>query len=71
MARTVRKTTLDLDVELLERAKDALGTRGIKDTIDRALSEAVVASARRRTIARLASMPPIDSDELRREVWER
>lgn len=71
MARTVRKTTLDLDVELLERAKEALGTHGIKDTIDRALYEAIVADARRRTIDRLTSMPPIDTDKLRREIWTR
>ena len=66
----VRKTTLDLNVDLLERAQIALGTRGIKETIERALYEVVVAEARRRTIARLQSMEPLDADKSRRQVWK-
>jgi len=69
MPTAVRRTTLDLNVDLLERAQAILGTRGIKDTIDRALYEVVVAEARRRTVARLRSMEPADPDELRRQAW--
>lgn len=37
---TRRKTTVEIDEELLARAQDALGTKGIKETIDKALHEA-------------------------------
>jgi len=70
MPTLVRRTTLDLNVDLLKRAQGILGTRGIKETIDRALYEVVVAEARRRTIARLRSMEPTDPDELRRKAWD-
>ena len=67
MATGTRKTTLDL----LSKAQRALGTTGIKETIDLALQEVVAAEARRRHIAHLSEMEPVDTDELRREVWER
>lgn len=35
------KTTLDLDRDLLERAKEALGARSFTEAIERALREAV------------------------------
>jgi Arc/MetJ family transcription regulator len=69
MAPVVRKTTIDLNVELLERAQRVLGTQGIKDTIDRALEEVVVADARRWNIEYLRNLEPIDPDELRRIAW--
>jgi Arc/MetJ family transcription regulator len=68
-----RKTSLDLDVELLTRAQQILGTHGIKDTIDRALYEIVVADARRRAIDRLTRMEGMDpfDEELERQAWSR
>jgi Arc/MetJ family transcription regulator len=71
MARGVRKTTLDLNVELLERAQEILGTHGIKDTIDRALEEVVAAEARRWNIEYLRNLDPIDPNELRQQAWGR
>jgi Arc/MetJ family transcription regulator len=68
MARAVRKTTLDLDVELLERAQQVLGTPGIKETIDRALEEVVVADARRWNIKYLRYLD-VDAEELHRLAW--
>lgn len=43
------RTTLDLDRDLLERAKEALGARSFTEAIERALREAV-----RRTDAKAA-----------------
>lgn len=65
-----RKTTLDLNEDLLARAQEILGTQGIKATIDRALYEVIAADARRKTIARLQSLD-VDADELRRQAWGR
>lgn len=64
-----RETPLDLNEDLLVRAQGILGTRNIKETIDRALFEVLAADARRKTIARLQSLD-IDADELRRQAWE-
>jgi hypothetical protein len=33
------KTTVEIDMDELRRAEDALGTRGIKETVNRALAE--------------------------------
>jgi hypothetical protein len=63
----VRKTTLAIDDEILSRARDVLGTRGIRDTIDAALQEVIDARLRVRHIERLASMP--DLERLRAEAW--
>lgn len=41
-----------VDDDLLGRAREVLGTSGLKDTVDRALEE-VVWAARRRRLARL------------------
>jgi Arc/MetJ family transcription regulator len=65
-----RKTTLDVDEELLAQAQEVLGTRGIKATIDRALHEVIAADARRKTVARLQALD-VDADELRRQAWGR
>lgn len=46
-----RKTTIEIDDELLAQAQDVLGTRGLKDTVDGALN-AVIRARRRRELAR-------------------
>ncbi len=63
-----RKTTLDLNEELLSRARAVLGTQGIKDTIDQALSAVIVADARRKVLAHLQTLD-VDTDALRRDAW--
>src|ERR1700694_1214334 len=55
-ARNVRKTSLVIDDELMAQEKEALGTTGLKETIDTALREAVKARARRNHIERLRTM---------------
>lgn len=43
-----RKTTVELDLDALAAAREALGTKGIKQTIDVALREAARQAALRR-----------------------
>lgn len=62
-----------VDDELLAQAQSALGTAGLKDTVDRALTEAVRAQRRRELMERLETGEGFDrellSDEVRRSHW--
>ena len=42
----VKHTTLNLDVELLDKAREALGTKQVTETVHRALEEVVLARRR-------------------------
>ena len=44
----VRRTTLDIDEDMLAKAREILGTRGVKDTVDEALREVVRREAGKR-----------------------
>ena len=57
-----RKTTIWLDPRKLERARRALGTRGIRDTVEGALEEVLAIRARRRLVERLRTMKGLDLD---------
>ncbi len=46
----LHRTTIDIDVEAYEQAREALGTRGFKDTVNAAL----YAVARRQALSRFA-----------------
>lgn len=59
----MRRTSLEIDEERLTRAQQALGTTGIKETIDRALDEVVRADLRRRLAERIRSGEGIDRDD--------
>lgn len=61
--RAVRKTTIMVDDELVRRAGDALGTKGLKATVDRALQEAVALAARREAIAQLRDMQGLELND--------
>jgi len=56
----MRRTSLEIDEQRLNRAQRVLGTKGIKDTIDRALEEVVRADLRRRLAERVKSGEGID-----------
>jgi len=58
-----RRTTIELDEELLNSAQAVLGTRGLKETVDRALTEVVRASRRRALADRLMSGAGLDFDD--------
>jgi len=67
----MRKTTVEVDDELVARAGAVLGTRGLKATIHRALEEVVARQARLRLVERLQTMEGLDLDdaEVMRRAW--
>ncbi|MDE2653428.1 MAG: type II toxin-antitoxin system VapB family antitoxin [Gemmatimonadota bacterium] len=56
----LRKTTVEIDDELIARVRVLLGTSSIKDTIDEALREVERHEARRREIQALIGMEGLD-----------
>lgn len=62
MLDVMHKTTLLLDEKKLRRAQKVLGTKGIRDTIDRALEEVLTLQARRRLLERLSRMKGLELD---------
>ena len=56
----MRRTSIEIDEARLTRAQSALGTMGVKDTIDVALQEVIRADLRRRLAARVRSGEGID-----------
>ena len=65
---TVRRTSLNLDFELVSEAREALGTKGTTETIHTALREIVLRERRRRLLEE--DFSEFDNDELERLVWE-
>jgi hypothetical protein len=66
----VRRTSLNLDFELVERAKAELGTNGTTETITRALEEVVRAAAIERLLAmRFDHMEPDWLDRMREDDY--
>jgi Arc/MetJ family transcription regulator len=61
---TTRRTSLDLDVSLLDEARQVLGTRGTTETVNRALAEVVRHDKLRRLTERVFD---VDNDEI--EAW--
>lgn len=59
----MRRTSLEIDEERLAQAQRVLGTTGVKDTIDRALSEVLRADLRRRLAERIRTGEGIDRSE--------
>lgn len=59
----MHRTTLEFDEGKLAEAQRVLGTRGIKDTFDRALDEVIAADLRRRAYERLRTLDGLDLDD--------
>jgi Arc/MetJ family transcription regulator len=59
----VHKTTIELDEELVARAAEALGTKGLKATVQRALEEAIAHQLRLEFIDQLVAMDGLDLDK--------
>lgn len=59
----MRKTTITVDDDLVQRAAEVLGTGGLRATVDAALQEVIAADARRRFVDRLRAMKGIDLDQ--------
>jgi Arc/MetJ family transcription regulator len=65
------KRLVDLDDADVAAAREALGTKTLKDTVTRALKEASASAARRREVERLVSgsMKALANKEERSRVW--
>ena len=68
---SVHKTTLKIDDAKVRRVRRLLGTKGIRDTIDRALDEVLALDARRRLAEKLRTMNSLDLDdpEVMAQAW--
>lgn len=66
--RSMHKTTLLVDDGKVRKAQAILGTRGIKDTIDRALDEVLAGDARRRELQRLKNLRPAHLEAMKK-AW--
>jgi Arc/MetJ family transcription regulator len=66
-----RRTSIVVDDALLEEAQQALGTRGLKETVYAALNEAIRSRRRMQLLARLRDPVGFDDDALRqaRDEW--
>ncbi len=67
----MRKTSVDIDNDLMEQARSVLGTSSIKATIDAALREVLRAEARRQEIRALSRMDGLDlaKEEVMAKAW--
>jgi Arc/MetJ family transcription regulator len=65
------KRLVDLDDADVAAAREALGTKTLKDTVTKALIEATAAAARRREVERLVggSMKAMADKEQRAHAW--
>jgi len=69
----VHKTTLVVDDKKVARARKLLGTKGIRDTVDRALDEVIAVRSRRKFVEDMASLKWFDKEVLlkvRKEAWK-
>lgn len=57
------KTTVEVNDQKVDQVKAALGTRTLKDTIDRAFDTILAGVARQRLIARLRRMDGLQLDD--------
>jgi Arc/MetJ family transcription regulator len=59
----MHRTTLVIDDRKLAKVRRLLGTKGIKDTIERALDEVIAFDARRVAVEQLRTMAGLDLDD--------
>ena len=55
-----RRTTIEVDDVLLSQVQDVLGTRGLKDTVEKAFQEVVRRHLRKRLADRIVSGAGVD-----------
>lgn len=67
----MHKTTLVIDERKLAKARRLLGTKGIRDTIERALDEVIAYEARRLAVEQLRTMDGLDlaDREVMAKAW--
>lgn len=68
---TMAKRLIDIDDDLLRKARETLGTGTMKDTVNQALAEVARAELRRRHAARLISGDGTDlgHDDIMAKAW--
>lgn len=66
-----RRTSIVVDDALLTEAQRVLGTKGLRDTVERSLRETIRADRRRRLLERLCDPDGFDDGALAesRSVW--
>lgn len=67
----MKKTTLEFDEELFILTRDALGTQGLKATVQRAFEEVLAQQARVRALQQLRDMDGLDLDrpDILADAW--
>lgn len=69
----MHKTTLLVDDAKIRKARQALGTKGIRDTVDKALDEVIATRSRRKFVDDMLSLKWFDKEVLmnvRKEAWK-
>lgn len=56
----MHRTTIEIDEKKLSRARRILGTKGIKDTLEKALDEVLAMEVRKKAVARLIALEGTD-----------
>ncbi len=66
-----RKTSVEIDESLLNRARDALGTSTLKETVEEAFLEVLRERARRDEVLALTTMRgmDLDDDQVMAKAW--
>lgn len=69
--RCMKKTTLVVDEELALRVRTILGTKSLRETVDRALQRVLELEARRQAITQLREMAglELDNEEVMAQAW--
>jgi uncharacterized protein (DUF362 family) len=67
----MHRTTLVIDPRKLAKARAVLKTKGIKDTVERALDEVIAYEARRKAVEQLRGMHglELDNPKVSRLAW--
>jgi Arc/MetJ family transcription regulator len=60
---SARTTTVEIDEAKLASVKEVLGTRTLRETVDRSFDEVLARAARERSIRRLQKMDGLDLDK--------
>jgi Arc/MetJ family transcription regulator len=60
---STRKTSIEIDLELLDQVRDVLGTSTLKETVEQAFLEVLRERARREEVQALTSMRGMELDD--------
>ncbi len=67
----MHRTTIEIDEKKLARARRVLGTKGIKDTLEKALDEVLAMELRKKAAARLVALDGTDvaDADVMKDAW--